>query len=116
ESQAPAATDEVRSAADGTTWKVGHPAEAQPRGEWWRAFNDAALDLLVLEATANNQNLTVAAARVKQARAIAGIAEADRIPQVGVEVGGQRERLSPLEAQLPRGTPVAPVNVYSARL
>jgi multidrug efflux system outer membrane protein len=115
ESQAPAA-DEVRSAADGTTWKIGHPAEAQPRGEWWRAFNDAALDLLVMEATANNQNLTVAAARVKQARAIAGIAEADRIPQIGIGVGGQRERLSPIEAQVPRGTQIAPANVYSARL
>lgn len=119
ESQAPAAgagTDEVRSAADGTTWKVGHPAEAQPRGEWWRAFRDGTLDALIAEATANNQSLTVAAARVKQARAIAGIAEADRIPQIGVGVGAQRERLSPLEAQLPRGTPVAPDNVYRAQL
>jgi len=106
----------VTTAADGTTWKVGQPAEAQPRGEWWRAFHDGALDALVAEATANNQSLTVAAARVKQARAIAGIAEADRIPQVGVDVGAQRQRLSPLEAQLPRGTPVAPVNAYSARL
>jgi multidrug efflux system outer membrane protein len=53
---------------------------------------------------------------VKQARAIAGIAEADRIPQVGVGVGAQRERLSPLEAQLPKGSPVAPANVYNARL
>jgi len=119
EDQLPAASagsEEVKSAADGTTWKVGHPAEAQPRGEWWRAFHDGSLDALIAEATANNQNLTVAAARVKQARAIAGIAEADRIPQVGVNVGGQRERLSPLEAQLPRGTAIAPTNVYSARL
>jgi multidrug efflux system outer membrane protein len=106
----------VTTAADGTTWKVGQPAEQQARGEWWRAFHDSALDALVAEATANNQSLTVAAARVKQARAIAGIAEADRIPQVGVDVGAQRQRLSPLEAQLPRGTPVAPVNAYSARL
>ena len=111
-----AGSEEVKSAADGTTWKVGRPAEAQPRGEWWRAFQDASLDALIAEASANNQNLAVAAARVKQARAIAGIAEADRIPQVGVGVGAQRERLSPLEAQLPRGTPVAPTNVYSARL
>ena len=31
---APAA---VQSAADGSTWKVAQPAEAQPRGEWWKA-------------------------------------------------------------------------------
>ena len=107
---------DVRSAADGTTWTVGRPAEAQPRGEWWRAFNDETLNGLITDATANNQNLTVAAARVKEARAIAGIAEADRIPQIGVGVGAQRERLSPLEASLPKGSPVAPANVYNARL
>jgi len=112
----PQASDEVRSAADGTTWKAAQPAEAQPRGEWWRAFHDPALDSLVAEAAANNQSLTVAAARVKQARAIAGIAEADRIPQIGVGVGAQRARLSPLEAGLPKGTPVAPQNVYQAKL
>src|SRR5690242_9152506 len=111
-----AAANDVRSAADGTTWTVGRPAEAQPRGEWWRAFNDETLNGLIGEATANNQNLTVAAARVKQARAIAGIAEADRIPQVGVGVGAERTRLSPLEASLPKGSPVAPANVYNARL
>ena len=109
-----AAANDVRSAADGTTWTVGRPAEAQPRGEWWRAFNDETLNGLITDATANNQNLTVAAARVKEARAIAGIAESDRIPQIGV--GAQRERLSPLEASLPKGSPVAPANVYSARL
>ncbi|QJE00514.1 efflux transporter outer membrane subunit [Massilia forsythiae] len=106
----------VRRAADGTTWKVGQPAEAQPRGEWWRVFHDAELDALVAEASANNQNLAVAATRVKQARAIAGIAEADRIPQVGVGIGAQRARLSPLEAALPPGTQAAPATTYSARL
>jgi multidrug efflux system outer membrane protein len=106
----------VVDAGDGTTWMVGRPAEAQPRGEWWRAFDDEALTALIKEATENNQNLGVAAARVKQARAIVGIAEADRIPQLDFGVGGQRERVSPIEANLPRGTPIAPANVYSARL
>lgn len=110
------APGDTRTALDGTTWKVGTPAEAQPRGEWWRAFGDPSLDALIAEATANNQSLAVAAARVRQARAIAGIAEADRVPQIGVGVGAQRARLSPLEAQLAPGTPVAPTNTYSARL
>ena len=112
EAQAPA----TRTAPDGTTWKIGQPAEAQPRGEWWRVFHDPSLDALVAEAAANNQSLTVAAARVRQARAIAGIAEADRIPQIGVDAGAQRTRLSSLEALQAPGTPVAPVNSYSARL
>jgi multidrug efflux system outer membrane protein len=119
ELQTPPATatvDEVRSAPDGTTWRQARAAEAQPRGEWWRAFNDEALNSLVAQAAANNQNLVVAAARVKQARAVAGIAEADRIPQVGLNVGAQRERLSPLEAALAPGSPVAPLTAYQAKL
>ena len=113
---ATATTDEVRSAPDGSTWTTAQPAEAQPRGEWWHAFNDPALDALVAEAAANNQSLSVAAARVKQARAIAGIAEADRVPQIGVGVGVQRERLSPLESALPANTAVPAVTAYSAKL
>ena len=114
---APAASPEaVRSAADGSTWKIAQPAENQPRGEWWKAFHDARLDSLIAQATASNQNLSVAAARVKQARAIAGIAEADRIPQVGVGVGAQRARLSPLEANVAPGTAIAPATSYRASL
>jgi multidrug efflux system outer membrane protein len=114
ESQLPDAT--VRTAADGSTWKQAQPAEAQPRGEWWLAFNDPALNELIAEATKANANLSVAAARVKQARSIAGIAEADRIPQVGVNVGAQRLRQSDVELGLPAGTPVAPAKVFSANL
>jgi outer membrane protein, multidrug efflux system len=91
----------VQTAADGTRWKQGVPAERQARGEWWLAFNDPALTSLINEATQANANLAVAAARVKQARAIAGIAEADRIPQVGVNVGGQRNRASAVSLGLP---------------
>jgi multidrug efflux system outer membrane protein len=104
------------TAADGTVWKTAQPAEVQPRGEWWLAFRDTALNQLIDEATKANANLAVAAARVKQARAIAGVAEADRIPQVGVSAGGQRLRQTPLELNLPSGTPVAPGNAYQARL
>jgi multidrug efflux system outer membrane protein len=114
---APAASpDVVRSAADGTTWKTAQPAENQPRGEWWKAFNDARLDSLVAQATASNQNLSVAAARVKEARAIAGIAEADRIPQVGLGVGAQRAQSAPLEAGVTPGSRISPVTSYRASL
>ncbi|MBB3219346.1 efflux transporter outer membrane subunit [Pseudoduganella umbonata] len=108
--------DPVKVAADGTRWKEAQPAEQQPRGEWWLAFNDPALNELMAEAIRNNANLTVAAARVKQARAIAGIAEADRIPQVGVGVGASRSQQSPQEAGLPQGARMAPGTSYNARL
>jgi multidrug efflux system outer membrane protein len=118
----PAAFKEARSdatvhqAADGTTWKAAQPAESQPRGAWWRVFGDARLDSLVEQATAYNQNLSVTAARVRQARAIAGIAESDRSPQVGIGVGAQRARPAPAEVSLAPGTPAAPVTTYRASL
>jgi multidrug efflux system outer membrane protein len=103
-------------AEDGTRWRPARPAEAQPRGEWWLAFNDPALTALIIEATQNNANLAEAAARVKQARAIAGIAQADRIPQIGVNVGATREKPSPLSLGLPEGTQIQPLTVYQANL
>jgi len=106
----------VHTAADGSRWQVARPAEQQARGEWWLAFQDATLTALMDEAARNNASLAVAAARVKQARAIAGIAEADRIPQVGVGFGGQRGRPSALESNLPQGSAVAPRTTYNASL
>uniref|UniRef100_UPI0025F3B873 efflux transporter outer membrane subunit n=1 Tax=Rugamonas sp. TaxID=1926287 RepID=UPI0025F3B873 len=104
------------TAPDGTRWQQAKAAEAQPRGQWWLAFDDAALTALIAEATTNNNNLAEAAARLKQARAIAGIAEADRIPQVGVNVGASRNQASPLSLGLPAGTPVHPQTIYQANL
>jgi multidrug efflux system outer membrane protein len=114
ESQAPVPAAEV-AGIDGARWKPAQPAEQQPRGQWWLAFNDPALTALIEEAAANNANLSVAASRVKQARAIAGIAEADRIPQVGVGIGAQRARLSPRESNLPQGVGTDAYTSYSAR-
>lgn len=109
-------SSEPKTAPDGTRWKPARTAEAQPRGQWWLAFNDSELTALVNEATAANANLAQAAARVKQARAIAGIAEADRIPQVGVNVGAARSKSSPISLGLPQGTAVAPQTLYQANL
>ncbi|WP_374360572.1 efflux transporter outer membrane subunit [Pseudoduganella danionis] len=109
-------TQGVRTAADGSTWQPAQAAEAQPRGDWWLAFNDPALNQLINDATRANANLVVAAARVKQARAIAGVAEADRIPQVGLSASAQRQRASDLSLGLPAGTPVAPTKAFNASL
>jgi multidrug efflux system outer membrane protein len=110
------ASGEVRTAADGSRWKEAHPAEQQPRGEWWLAFKDPALTALIGEANRNNANLAVAAARVKQARAIAGIASADRMPQIGVNVGAQRGQLAPLQAGQAPDAMMAPQTSYRASL
>ncbi len=104
------------TAADGTQWTPAKAAEAQPRGEWWQVFNDALLNQLIADATKANANLAVAAARVKQVRDIAGIAEADRVPQIGVNASAERGRASPFSVNLPQGSPVPTNNLYQANL
>ena len=70
-------------------WAIAAPAEAQPRGEWWKAFNDPVLDALVARAERANPTIQVAAARLQQARAVARITDADRSPQLGVGAGAR---------------------------
>jgi multidrug efflux system outer membrane protein len=106
------AAGDVKTAADGSVWRAARQAEQQPRGEWWLAFQDPRLTELVDEATRNNASLAVAAARVRQARAIAGIARADRVPQVGLGIQAQRARPAALDV----GNAATPQASYSASL
>jgi multidrug efflux system outer membrane protein len=71
---------------------------------WWTIFDDPTLDALVEEALANNADAALAAARVAEARALARIAGADRLPTLGVEAGASRGRDSELtQPVLPSG-------------
>ena len=79
-----------KEAADNGVWRLAQPAEAQQRGQWWLAFKDPALTALIDEATRANASLAIAAARVKQARALAGMSESERSLQLGAGLGAQR--------------------------
>lgn len=65
-------------------WVVAPPAEATPRGAWWKAFADPALDALVEQADRDSTSIQRAAARLAQAHALVRTADADRLPQLGV--------------------------------
>jgi multidrug efflux system outer membrane protein len=69
---------------------IAAPAEAQPRGEWWKAFNDPVLERLIEQADQGNSTVRVAAARLAQARAVARVTDAARSPQVSAGAGAQR--------------------------
>jgi multidrug efflux system outer membrane protein len=71
-------------------WTIAAPAAAQPRGEWWKVFNDPVLDGLVERANAGNTGIQVAAARLAQARAAVRTTDADRALQVGVGASATR--------------------------
>ena len=56
---------------------------AFPTQDWWTAFGDPQLDMLVAEALAGTPGLDAADARVRQAQAQAGLADAQRKPTLG---------------------------------
>ncbi|PTU69881.1 efflux transporter outer membrane subunit [Chromobacterium haemolyticum] len=62
--------------------------------DWWKQFNDPVLDQLIAEALEHNQDLAVAAARVDEAAAQAGIARAQLLPALNANAGYQRGRTS----------------------
>lgn len=60
---------------------------------WWAGMQDPRLDALIARALAANRDLRTATTRIAQARAVAAMAEARRIPQIGATGAGGVARL-----------------------
>jgi len=71
--------------------------------DWWTAFGDPTLDALVAEALEQNRDLRLAVARLDEARAIARVAGADRLPSVDLEGSASRAKRSSRTDFLPPG-------------
>jgi len=63
-----------------SSWSATGDAEASDR--WWEAFDDPELNNLVAEALGENLDVKMAAARLAQARALAGVSRAALSPSV----------------------------------
>jgi outer membrane protein, multidrug efflux system len=84
--------------------EVEQPAQfkSQARGEaappipteWWRLYGDPELDQLIVTATASNQSLRQAVARVDEARALARVAGSYLYPTVSTDPTFSRTRYS----------------------
>jgi NodT family efflux transporter outer membrane factor (OMF) lipoprotein len=61
---------------------------------WWLVFKDSQLDRLIGEAGKANHDLRLAEARVREARALAGVVGSRLLPQASVGGEYSRERLS----------------------
>ena len=59
------------------------PVSADP---WWRNFGDPAMDRLVADVLARNNDLAAAALRVRRAQLQAGLADTDRLPRFGASI------------------------------
>jgi outer membrane protein, multidrug efflux system len=86
-------------------WKEATPQDELAKGNWWEIFGDPVLNDLEKKATAANQSLKAAMARVNQARAIARIAEADFFPGIDLNPSAIRSRQSGNRAVQPGSVP-----------
>jgi len=86
------------TAADSAEWpeplEAGLAAQKADLREWWRGFNDPALDSLVGRALTGSLDLREAAARVREARALRGVVGADQYPTVDVTGSASYDRAS----------------------
>ena len=80
------------SADQARRWKPAEPKDMDARGSWWEIFGDPDLNRLEAAATANNQNLRLAAARIAESRAQTRVAASDFYPRAEYEPSYVRER------------------------
>jgi len=73
-------------------WKPASPADALPKSDWWKAFNDPLLNDLEEKAIEQNQSLKVSLARLDQAIAQADSRSAALYPNVSFN--GQAARIA----------------------
>jgi len=78
-------------------------AAAWPQQDWWKAVGDAQLDQLVDEALADNPDMSLVDARVREALAAAGAAEAARKPTLNGGASAAGARVPPLLPPLASG-------------
>jgi outer membrane protein, multidrug efflux system len=70
---------------------------------WWKSFEDSALNTLLDEATANSQDLALAAARIEESRASLGLTHASRFPTLDANVSASRAQVSETGGRLQPG-------------
>ena len=54
-------------------WKVAQPRDDAGKGPWWEIFNDPQLNALEQRVNISNQNVAVAEAQFREARALAKV-------------------------------------------
>ncbi|HTY99417.1 MAG TPA: TolC family protein, partial [Rhodocyclaceae bacterium] len=76
----------------GASWKPAEPRQPDATQPWWSRYGDADLDALVAQANAASQDIRIAEAQYRQARAAAQFARAGFWPTVGAGVSVTRAR------------------------
>jgi NodT family efflux transporter outer membrane factor (OMF) lipoprotein len=83
-----------RLAAARTLTEVPVAPGAWPAADWWRAFGDPQLDVLIDEALTDSPTLRIAEARTREALAFAAESKAALYPQIQGSFAATRERFA----------------------
>src|ERR1700688_3514171 len=73
-------------------WKQAEPSDQALRGNWWEIFGDPQLNALEEELTISNQDLKVAEARLRQARATIRFNRSQEFPTISTSPSIVSER------------------------
>ncbi|ANP45629.1 efflux transporter outer membrane subunit [Candidatus Viadribacter manganicus] len=84
-----------------SAWRDAPQGAEQPVTDWWRGFNDPALNQLVLEALSEGPNVQLAVSRVREARALSYATVTQFLPQLTATGAGQYQRF--VEGPVPAG-------------
>ncbi|HXE94763.1 MAG TPA: efflux transporter outer membrane subunit [Dongiaceae bacterium] len=75
---------------EGDGWKTAQPGDTLLKTKWWELFNDPDLNRLEEQVAVSNQNVALAAARFRQARALVAEARAAYYPSVSLGASATR--------------------------
>jgi NodT family efflux transporter outer membrane factor (OMF) lipoprotein len=82
-------------------WQAAQPGDQEIRGDWWQMFADAELNALEDQLTVSNQNLKVAEARLREARAAIRFNRSELFPTISASPSVDNERVSAHEPYFP---------------
>jgi NodT family efflux transporter outer membrane factor (OMF) lipoprotein len=82
-------------------WKPAQPSDQALRGNWWEVFGDPQLNTLEEQVTASNQDLKVAEARFRQARAMIRFNRSEEFPTISTSPSIVNERDSAHQPYFP---------------
>jgi NodT family efflux transporter outer membrane factor (OMF) lipoprotein len=89
------------SFAEAQGWKTAEPSDQLQRGPWWEIFADPQLNELEAQLSASNQDLKVAEARFREARAAVGFNRSAEFPTISTAPGIASLRDSANQPYLP---------------
>lgn len=73
-------------------WRTAVAVTVPVEPRWWTVFGDPVLTRLVEQAVANNNDVAIAAARIREARAQEQVARSQLFPAVDAVIAGSRSR------------------------